>query len=480
VIDRRQFLIGSGAGFAASACATWHDPLSAAFQSPFDRTALSVAAFGAPADSSIDATRAVQAAIREVERGGGGTVVIPGRYRCGNIVISGENVRLQGQGGWLVDGRLTIAPRASNIEIADLGLIDTRGDRTSFLMDVSGRNCRFTNLQLVKDPATGGYQMYIRQQAAGCQFQGLTMRGSNGIMVAGSGHTFDGFDFQAQMLPGSGGDDGFAIKAAVGVTENITIGNGTLRGYGAMVSFGSEIGTSKPGGQPGAVRNVTVENVTGDRCTRIAFFKPGALDYDYRNGIIEHIVLSNVSLNDPAGVYFRTGIYMIAARGAVIRDVQASGIKINARAMDSGVAPTSAIDIQLLDKGAPATIEDVNLQVAFTDPYSGAPHSSNAPGYPVDYIVRIEKRNPGSGTMSGIVLDVEGRGARIGGMFVGEGLDGAISVPRAVLTRVATDPPAANGGGGIWSNSRLNLGDIQLDSVKLPKFGGRAFGRPHN
>lgn len=473
MIDRRQFLIGSGAGFAASACATWHDPLSAALQSPFDRTVLSVASFGAPADSAGDATRAIQAAIREVERGGGGTVIIPGRYRCGNVLISGENVRLQGQGGWLVDGRLMIAPHASNIEVADLGLIDTRGNKASFLMDVSGRNCRFTNVQLVKDPVAGGYQMYIRQQAAGCQFQGLKMRGSNGIMVAGSGHTFDGFDFQAQMLPNSGGDDGFAIKAAEGTTENITIRNGTLRGFGSVVAFGSEIGTMKPGGQPGAVRNVTVENVTGDRCTRLAFFKPGAFDYDYRDGLVEHITLKNLTLSDPAGVYFRTGIYMIAARGAVIRDVQASGITINARAMDRGVTPTSAIDIQLMDKGAPATIEDVSLQVVFTDPYSGTPHAAGAPGYPVDHIVRIEKRNPASGTMSGIVLDVQGRGASIGGIHVGPGLDDAVRVARAVLSRVATDPPS-NRGAGIWSDSRLSLGNVSVDSVRLPKFGGNA------
>jgi hypothetical protein len=234
------------------------------------------------------------------------------------------------------------------------------------------------------------------------------------------------------------------------------------------------------GGAPGVLRNVTVENVTGDRCTSVAFFKPGALIYDYRNGLIEHVVLKNLTLNDPKGEYFRSGIYMLAGRGATIRDVQASGIRITARAMDRGVAPTAAIGIFVTDTGEPATIEDVSLQLTFADPHSGAPHGPSAPGYPIDYVVQIEKRNPDKGSISGIVLDVVGRGAGIGGILVGAGLDDAIDVRRAVLTRVATNPVASNGGGGIWSNSRLTLGDIQIESVKLPKFGGKAFGKPHN
>ena len=401
-------------------------------------------------------------------------MLIPGRYKCGNIVISGNGVRLQGQSGWLVDGRLTIGTRATNVQVADLGIIDTTGDRRAYLLDVSGRSCSFDNLHLVKDPIAGGVQMYLRQTSSGCRFTGLRLKGSNGIILAGRDHLFDDFELESTMTEGAGGDDAFAIKAVDSVTENITISNGVIRGFGAMVSFGSEIGTSKSDRSAGAVRNVTVENVTGDRCTRIVFFKPGALDYDYRNGLVEHVILKDLTLNDPAGDYFRTGIYMIAGRGAIIRDVQATGIKIVARAMDRGVAPTAAIQIDLQDKGAPATIEDVSLQLVFTDPYSGAPHGPAAPGYPVGHIVQIEKRNPASGSMSNIVLDVEGRGAAIGGIHIGSGLDGAVRVARAVLSRVATDPPS-NLGAGIWSDSHVALGDVSVDSVRLPKFGGKAF-----
>lgn len=472
MIDRRQLLISGGTAGLAGVCA---GPLAAMLRSPFDRMVVSVQDFGAQSGAA-DSTQAIQAAIQAVESKGGGTVLIPGRYRCGTIAIRRGNVRLQGQQGWLVDARLAIYPQASNVEVDDLGIVDTRGDNRTYLADISGSNCRFRNFQLVKHPPAGGYQMYLRQTARGCTFTGLKLRGSNGIMVAGSNHLFDGFDLESTMARTFGGDDAFALKAIEGISENITIRNGSVRGYAAMVSLGSEIGTRGGHHGAGVLRNVLVENVTGDRCTSVAFLKPGALDYDYRHGLVEGVTLRNLVLSDPTGEYFRSGLFIAAGRGAVIRGVDARGIKIVARAKDQGIAPTAAVLMALIDKVAPAAIEDVRIQLVFTDPYSGAPHGASTPGFPVAHVVEIEKLNPASGRMSGIVLDVEGRGAAVGGIHVGPGLDGAISVERAVLARVATNPRSSRGA-GIWSDSRLNLGAVSVDSVKLPKYGGKAFAR---
>jgi hypothetical protein len=469
--DRRQLLLGFGAAGLVGFC----DRGSRLAAQISSRLQVSIADFGAAAGSAADSTAAIQAAIRFVERNGGGTVLIPGRYRCGDIVISGKGVRLQGQSGWLVDGRLSIGSQATNVAVADLGILHTRRDSRAYLLDVSGQGCTFDNVRLVKDPIAGGVQMYLRQTSSGCTFRGLRLKGSNGIILAGRDHLFENFELESTMSKSVGGDDAFAIKAVDAVTENITIRDGVVRGYGAIVSFGSEIGTSKDGTGRGIVRNVTVENVTGDRCTRIAFFKPGALIYDFRNGLVEHVVLSNVTLTDPSGEYFRTGIYMLAGRGATIRDIRANGIRISARAVDRGVATTSAIQIYAMDQDAPATIEDVRLQVEFTDPYSGAPHSPAARGYPIDYIAQIEKQNPAKGSISGISLDLDGRGASFGGILVGSGLDGAVSLTRAHLSRVVSDPKATAGAAGIWSESRILLGDVSIDAVKGPKFGGRAF-----
>jgi hypothetical protein len=78
--------------------------------------------------------------------------------------------------------------------------------------------------------------------------------------------------------------------------------------------------------------------------------------------------------------------------------------------------------------------------------------------------------------MSGISLDVTGSGSRFGGIFIGAGLDDAVTLRRAHLTRVGLNPPASVGGGGIWSDSRVTLGDVSVDSPVLPRFGGRALG----
>jgi len=47
-----------------------------------------------------------------------------------------------------------------------------------------------------------------------------------------------------------------------------------------------------------------------------------------------------------------------------------------------------------------------------------------------------------------------------------------------IRLQVATDPPSSRGGGRIWSDSRIALGEILIDSIKLPKFGGRALAKP--
>jgi len=96
---------------------------------------VSVLDFGAQDDPRKDNAAAIQAAIHAVQSRGGGTVLVPGSFHCDNIVISGQGVRLQGVNGWLVDARLTINTRAANVEVVDLGIVDTRGDERSYLLN---------------------------------------------------------------------------------------------------------------------------------------------------------------------------------------------------------------------------------------------------------------------------------------------------------------------------------------------------------
>ncbi len=440
---------------------------------------VSVREFGAVSAPGRNNTASIQRAIDHVQSRGGGVVLVPGAYECG-IIVLGDGVTIRGQGGALVNGRIVIPAGRQDCHIENLEIIDRRGDSSSYALDVSGRNCTFTNLSLVKSPIAGGYQMYLRQPSSNCRFVGLRLKGSNGIMVAGHDHLFERFELESTMSNLVGGDDAFAIKATGAPTTNITIRDGIVRGFYAIASFGSEIGTpARPSNYQGYVRNVAISDVVADRCVSLAFFKPGALIYDWRNGVVEGVRLERLKLTDESGERFASGVRMIAARGAIIRNVIGRDLEIRARAKDQGVQPTAAIDLSLL-QGADARIEDIDLQLRFTDPYGGAEHGAGAPGYPVDHIVRIEKTNPRRGEMRGISLDVIGIGSRFGGIYIGPGLDDAVTLRRAQLTRVGLHPPASTGGGGIWSDSRVQLGDISVESPVLPRFGGRALAGSNN
>lgn len=438
-------------------------------------TVVSVRDFGAVPTPGRDNSKAIQRAIDHVHSRGGGIVLVPGTYQCG-IITLGDGVTLRGQDGWLVNARIIIPEGRQGCRIENLGIVDRRGDAESYALDVSGRNCAFTNLTLLKDPIAGGYQMYLRQASAHCHFSGLRLKGSNGIMVAGHDHLFEKFELESTMSHRVGGDDAFAIKALGRPTYNITIREGVVRGFFAIASFGSEIGTEgRPSRYEAAVRNVLVADITADRCGSLAFFKPGALIYDWRNGLVDGVRLERLKLIDEQGERFTSGVRMIAGRGAIIRNVVGRQLDIRARARNQGVQPTAAIDLSLLE-GAEGQFENIDLQLTFTDPFDGAEHGRGAPGYPVDHIVRVEKVSPGRGGMRGITLDVAGRGSRIGGVFIGAGLDDAVTLRRAHLARVGRKPPASVGGGGIWSDSRVHLGETSIDSPVLPRLGGRALG----
>ncbi|MEO7364871.1 MAG: hypothetical protein ABIW03_00965 [Sphingomicrobium sp.] len=468
-ISRRELLQGGVA--AAGVCAAGAVARSPAASSPV----VSVRDFGAVAAPGRDNSKAIQRAIDSVAVRGGGVVVIPEVYECGTLAVSGDGVTIRGEGGWLVNGRVSILEGRQECRIENLGIIDRRGNPNSYALDIAGRNCTFSNVTLVKDPIAGGYQMYLRQPSSHCTFTNLRLKGSNGTMIAGHDHLFEKFEFESTMSNRVGGDDAFAIKALGKPTYNITIRDGVARGYSAIASFGSEIGTSgRSSNYEAFVRNVSISDIQADRCSSLLFFKPGALIYDWRNGLIDGVRLDRLRLTDERGERFMSGIRMIAARGAIIRNVVGREIEIRARAKNQGVQQTAAIDLVLFDEGAASSFEAIDLQMTFADPYDGEDHGTDVPGFPIDHIVRIEKNNPGKGSMSGVSIDIVGRGTRFGGVFIGEGLDDAVTLRRALLTRVGLHPPASAGGGGIWSESRIALGEISVDSPVLPRFGGRA------
>lgn len=414
----------------------------------------------------LDGPRALQAALDHLGELGGGTLRIDGRFRGGIAVVRGSDLTIDGDGGTLVDTRLVIAPEARRIAVRDLTLLETRGDPASYLLDVSGQDCTFDRLSLVKEPMAGGYQGYIRELSAGCIFTELRLRGSNGLFVAGKRHTFSRFDFTSTLRKDMGGDDAFAIKGPGVATSDIVIEDGVVRGFMAAVSIGSEVGSNDETPGAGSVLRVRVSRIEADRCAAVCFIKPGALAAEWHGGRVADILLEDIALTDREGFMYGHGIWIIAARGAVVEGVVARRIAIAARAVSQDVFATSAIDIGTYDIGAPATVRNVDLQVS----YDGA----GSAGFPVEHIVRIEKANEARGRMADITIDIEGSQSRRGGIYIGGGLHDAVTIRRARLRGIGLSPQTTLAAGGIWADSRVRLGDVQLDVVRGARLGGRA------
>lgn len=409
----------------------------------------------------------IQRELDDLASRGGGTLRLGGRRYGGVLTVSGADIVIDGEGGTLLDTRLIIAADARKIIVRNLTLLETRGDPESYLLDVAGTDCQFDHVRLEKRPQTGGYQGYLRATSRNCRFTRLSLKGSNGLFVAGQDHVFDGFEFISTLRYDIGGDDAFAIKGPGSHTRNIVIRDGIVRGYAAAVSIGSEIGSNAEFPGAGKVSEITVDNVVADRCQMLAFIKPGALIYDWRNGVVENVTLTRMRLTDRNGFLFANGINIRAARGAIVRGITARDVTIDARARLLGAMPTAAVNIMAAADGAPVAIENVDLSLA----YCGA----GAAGHHVDYIVRIEKENPSRSLLRNIVLDVVGSHSRIAGIYIGAGLNDAVRIRSAVLDHIGEAPPSSLGAAGIWADSSFRQDQLSITTVGVPARGGRAF-----
>jgi hypothetical protein len=445
-------------------------------------SAVSIEDFGASPDNRpIANTEAINAAITAVEGGSHlrGVRVPVGTYPvCGPIIFQRGNVALfmegavlkgsgKGSGSSHVPGvRIVTSNNARNVRIIGGHLIETSGSRSSYLFDIRGRDISVDGTCFEKAPhAFRSYMGYIRGNTSRVSFDRFRFKGGNGVYIEGRDHRFTNFDMEAPPPPG--GDDSFALKAIAGITNNIRIGPGTTRNYAAVISIGSEVGRlrSDDAAYSRAVRNVVVRDVVAEDCSHVALIKPGGISvYDYRDGLVEDVLIQNVTLTDLTGAKFQRGVAITASRGAQVRRISVRNVSITARAHAAHTVPTvGAVDCYIIDyPGDPATISDIDAQVRYTDPYAGAPNGPGRPGHPVQYIARAALQRPGKGRMARIAFDIEGNGSKELGFLIGAGLDDAVEVRRAVLRNVSVSPSSTLARGGIFSRSRLRLGNLDV------------------
>jgi hypothetical protein len=324
--------------------------------------------------------------------------------------------------------------------------------------NVTGTDATIINPKLTRT-ATAGVAFYV--QGPNCHIIGGSSDWYGGYICDGA----SGFQLVGHTITNSGGDDNIALKAVNGSTDGVLIANNTFNGGAGMVSFGSELGTlgANDSTHSKYVRNVQVLGNKGNGCSNIIYIKPGAVEaYDYRDGLVEHVVCSDNILEDSTGALFNRGVAITVGRGTIVRHVTGKNNQVRARALNSGVTLVGAIHIIAQDfravsptSSAP-TIDHIDVQVLFNDPYDGVASGGSAPGEPVSSIAFVEKDTVGWGTVSNVTIDVTGNGCVSSGIIVGSDLDVSVFIRRAVLSNIGASGSANDC--GIKTASRVKVG----------------------
>lgn len=427
--------------------------------------------FGAVGDGVADESASIQAALDYLEGAGGGEI----RMTKGSFIVSGTLLVL-GAGITIDATEATI----SSSDQASIPMVYIGGDRARIIggtwkttggfgsprpFDIEGRDVELNGAALVKEPEADGVQAYIRSSADGFTMMNCRTEGSNGIQLEASNSAILFNRFKARS---AGGDDAIGIKAINKVTENIRIIGNSFENNAYFCSIGSQIGAyaaNDPSYSSG-VYNVVVEGNTGTACSGILYIKPGAIagaagsGYDYRDGTVRQVVCSNNVLRDETGMKFARGVVLTPSRGGRIIGISGSGNIIEGRTPGGSGALVGALHCYVVrnstDGSAPALIEDVDIEISYSDPYDGASNSAAAPGFPVQYFANFELSDSSYGSMRNVVLDVTGNGCNFTGIYVGSNLDDAVYIRRAQLTNVVADGSSAFA--GIQYSSRIKLG----------------------
>jgi hypothetical protein len=423
--------------------------------------------FGATGDGVADDKPGIQAAIDYAGRTGGGEVRLGrGTFTVSDIIlVFTDDVTIDAREATIVSA---ITWPAATFYIGGnrgrvLGgtwKITTAGD-SMFHFDIEGMSCEIDGARFVKEPEAGGYQGYVHVTAQGFVMRNCTTEGSNGFYCEASDCAFLSNRFKARA---NGGDDALAIKAIRDVTKNIRVIGNSFENLAYFCSIGSEIGTlgaDDPSRSKG-VYNVVIEGNIGVNCTGILYIKPGAIGvYDYRDGTVDGVVVSDNILRDDTGAKLARGIAITAARGAQVRNIKGKSNVIVGRFLDTGGRRVAGLDIFIPDLSSVSasgpTISDIDVGIDFHDPYNGASAgTAGTAGSPAGNIAAIARQSATYGTIRNVTVDIAGNGCSYSGISISEGLDDAVFIRRAVLTNAVTDGSSLYG--GIQYSSRIRVG----------------------
>jgi hypothetical protein len=357
-----------------------------------------------------------------------------------------------------------MGPDSIGYNVQGLTLLETSGASGTYLFSCYGSGCHFKDVHLEKNPPASGYIGYCEPNTSNNVFENISFAGSNGIYIGGHDH---------QIIGGwgdsFGGDDCWALKAAASPCYNIHISGFRARGFGSLVSIGSEVGSQGVDDPEHKmfVKNVVVENCSAEECTYLAYIKPGAIQaYDYRDGLVEDVSIFNCQLADSSGRRFRNGVYVSPGNGAIVRGLTVNNLTITARGASPAVQTVSALYLYVLGgtngAGVGGSIENVSVSgLRSTDPFGGAATGGSAPGTPIHSLMSIEKLNPNIGRIGQVeVIDASSDGCARMAVQVGPQVNGPISVGGCTFNNYAAAIYGTADKGSVLALSPIQLTNI--------------------
>lgn len=445
------------------------------------REKISVKDFGAVGDGVTNDAPAIQAAINEAEARGGCEVYFPPAvYYCNATVISvdGDGVFLNGYGAILQNARIRIESTATDTVIHGLKVTDNTASSGWYNLEVLGTRFLLQDLILDKTPISGGVMGYFRRQCSFGIIRGLRSYGSNGFFVSGHDLVFSGFEVESKGIDGtSGTDDCFVMKSGDSTnpsvqTYNISISNGTVRGFYNIFAIGTEVGQfAVDGDYSNYVKNVSVTNVNAYNCVTLMYIKPGAGSGDYRHGMVDNVTMANCNLyNDLPMINWPFEIRV--GRGAIVRNVLVSNCNVQGRC-DGTALTHSGIEITGMNLSASATIEDVVFEnINIRDTYGGVANSGPTPGEPFDWAIRVNRTSAANDTIQRVKFrGIKHYGTEQGGIVFENNPQGPVEVYDCDLLATGVNPATGSYRGitgltsstdAIIKNNRITTGGSQL------------------
>jgi hypothetical protein len=349
------------------------------------REIVSVDDFGAVGDGVTNDAAAIALAIANTPAGGV-LRLTPGKtyFSSTTVTFDADNLTVEGTGATITttadNQAVNFAGASLKIRGVHFDLAATGADPAPYL-EFNGADTVFEDNTVTRS-AAAHIPCYVRSTATGLRFRNNHCTWYGGINMISNCKDIE-ITGNSFINPGAASDDGIAIKAVGGISENILIADNYFENMADFVGIGSEIGATAATDSTysNIARAITITGNRGKNCTRMLMVKPGGVDgVDVRDGTVRGVTFSNNTLIDESGTAMLQPILIQPGRGARVFDVTGKNNKAIGRCTTGDQV---GYYIFLRNDGtgtADVVVDNIDIGIEIIDRYGGVASGGSAPG----------------------------------------------------------------------------------------------------